>query len=214
MSALDQRVLGDDGAGMVAFGEQFQRGPGQPPAFLDRLIGVGVAADVDRADHIARLGQLPAQDIGEVTFRPQFGFEIETRRQVEIAVRRSRKTIDTAVLATAVRVDRLSEMDIRRIVAADHAARAFLGDLGARARAILVEQLTRPAVIFGVVPDALKATFGIGRGAAPLDLAADRGAVGRGQIIHGPILPFPCLSRCDIRLLPVVTAARAFEAGL
>ena len=56
--ALYQRVLGDDRARMAASGQQLQRGAGEAPALLNRLVGVGVAADVDRLHPVARPGQL------------------------------------------------------------------------------------------------------------------------------------------------------------
>ncbi len=177
--AFDQRVLGDDGARVMAFGEQFQCGAGQPPLLLDRLVGIGVAADVDRADHVAGFGQLRAQHLGEIALGAQLRFKIEAGRQVEVAVRRSRKTINAAVFAAAIRVDRLAEGDVRRVVAADHAARAFLGDLGARAWRILVQQRALPAVVLGLMADAFEAALGIGRSTAALERAGGAGRIGR-----------------------------------
>src|SRR3546814_11602753 len=107
-----------------------------------------------------------AQHLGEVAFRAQFRLEVQPGQQVEVAVRGPREAIDAPVFAAPVRVDRLAEGDVRRVVAADHAARAFLGDFGARAWCLFVQQGALPAVVFGLVTDALAAAFRVGGGAA------------------------------------------------
>ena len=75
--AFDQRVLGDDGARVVALIQQRQRGTGEAPAFFDRLVGVGVAADVDRLAGVVLLGQLVAEDVGEVGLGEQLRLEVQ-----------------------------------------------------------------------------------------------------------------------------------------
>src|SRR5690349_14945432 len=85
--ALDQRVLGHEGARVVAFSQKLQRGTGEAPLFLHRLVRVSIAADVDRADLVVRLGQLRAQHLGEIALGTDLRFEVEARRQVEVAVR-------------------------------------------------------------------------------------------------------------------------------
>ena len=78
------------------------------------------------------------------------------------------------MLAAAIRVQRLIEGDVGRVVAADHAPGTFLGDLRARARRILVQQCALPAVVLGLMADRFEAAFRIGGGTAAL-VRADRG---------------------------------------
>src|SRR6185312_12354371 len=166
---FDQRVLGDDRAGVVALGQHLQRGAGESPLLLDRLVGIGVAADVDRADLVAGFRQFGAQYFGEVGLGADPRFEVQPRREVEVAVAGPGKAINTSMLAPAIRVHRLVEGDVGRVVAGDDAARALLGDLGARARRGLVQQQALPAVVLGVVTDGLEAPLRVGGGAAALD---------------------------------------------
>src|SRR6201996_9507463 len=84
-------------------------------------------------------------------------------------MRRACVAVDAAMLATAIGIQRLAEMDVGRVVMADHAARAFFGNLGTRARQGLVEHGMLPAVVFGMVADRLEAPFRIGGGAAAFE---------------------------------------------
>src|SRR5713226_6035432 len=58
---------------------------------------------------------------------------------------RARVAVDAAVLAAAVRVDRLLEADVGRVVARDNRARALLGDRGLEQARVLL--LGSPAVV-------------------------------------------------------------------
>ncbi len=163
---LHHRILGDDGAGVVALGQHFQRSARQFPTALDRLIRVCIAADIDRANHITRPRQFQSQHLGQIALGAQLRFEIQTRREIEIAVRRAGEAIDAAVLATTIRIECLIEMDVGRVVARDDAARAFLGHFGAWARRLLVQQQALPAVVFRVVANGFEAPLRIGGSAA------------------------------------------------
>ncbi|EIM03146.1 hypothetical protein [Rhodanobacter denitrificans] len=86
--------------------------------------------------------------------------------------------------------------------AGDHALGALLGDLGARARCIPVQQRALPAVVLGLVADAFEAAFRIGGGAAALERAR-RGELFRGGrqwrgTIHRGSVARRRLSRRDI----------------
>ena len=142
--AFDQCVLGDDRARMAALGEHFE----------DRRVirngvrsagTVGIRAEVDRRTAIARLGELRAQQLGGVGLGKQPRFEIESRRQIEVAVRWPRVAVDAAVLAAAIRVDRLLERHVGRIVAADDRARgSSVTIVSGAARARLRDTSRRP----------------------------------------------------------------------
>ncbi|MNE65772.1 hypothetical protein D3C80_1612790 [compost metagenome] len=85
--------------------QHFEGLPGDLVLALDRLIGVGVGAQIDRRALIAAFGQLLLQHIDSVGLGDQFGFEIQPRRHVPVSVARPRVTINAAVFATAIGVD-------------------------------------------------------------------------------------------------------------
>ena len=165
--ALDQRVLGDDRARMAVLGEHLEDRARDAVAALDRLVRIRVRAEIDRRADIARFAELLAQKLGRIRLREQLRLEIDACREIQIPVRRPRVAVDAAVLAAAVRIDRLLEMDVRRIVAADDRARALLGHDGIRPRRRLV--LAIPAVVLARARDRLEAAFAIRRRAAALD---------------------------------------------
>jgi len=171
---------------VAAFCQHLQRGAGQPPFLLHRLVRVGIAADVDRLHRVARLRQLRAQHFRQVGLGAQLRFEIQPRRQIQVAVRRTREAIDAAVLAAAVRIQRLLERDVGRVVVRDHAARTLFGHLGARTRCGFVQHGALPAIILGMVAHAFETPLRIGSGAATLD---SRGRRVFGRALHPASLP-------------------------
>ena len=92
-------------------------GDAEPP--LDRLIGVGVAAERDRPADVVFLAQLGGQQRRRLRLVEDAALEIEPRRQAEIGVARPRIAIDAAMLAAAIGIDRAVEADVRRFVARD-----------------------------------------------------------------------------------------------
>src|SRR5262249_31621287 len=104
---------GDDGDGMAKLPNHFQNRTGYVKSPLDRLIRIGAGADIDRLAHIARLSQLPLQQLRRVLFVEELGLEVEARRKVDGRVRRARKAINASMLASPVRIDRLIERYIR-----------------------------------------------------------------------------------------------------
>ncbi len=130
--ARHQRVLGDQRERMPRLSQHLDQLPRQRVFALDWLIRISIDAQRNRAGHIPRPRQLPPQQFRRICFGEQPGFEIQARRQIEIRVRGPCKTVATAMLAAAIRIDRLREPDVRRLIAADNAARGFLGDLGAQ----------------------------------------------------------------------------------
>ena len=123
--ALDQRRLGHDRERVLVLGQHLDDLPRDLPLALDRLVRVGVGAERDRVAHVAALRELRAQQLRRVGLREELRLEVEARRQVEVRVRRPRVAVDAAVLAALVRIDRLRERDVGRIVARDDRARAL-----------------------------------------------------------------------------------------
>src|SRR5690606_33208374 len=111
---------------------------------LDRLIRIGVGADRDQARLITRRRQFPLQQLRRVRLGEQPAFEIEPRGEAEISVAWPRVTIDAAMLAAAIRIDRAVETDIGRIVAGDDRARSVDRHAGLERRQ-LIEAL--PAIV-------------------------------------------------------------------
>src|SRR5205823_161187 len=70
--------------------------------------------------------------------------------------------------ASSIRIDRLRESDVGRVVARDHALRVLDGDDGLRAR-VLVARILEPAIVGGIALPHLEAAFDVDRGAAALD---------------------------------------------
>ena len=71
---------------------------------------------------VARRGEFFAQQLRGVALGEQLGLEVEAGRKIQVAVGRTRVAVDAAVLATAIRIDRPIEPDVRRFVAADDRA--------------------------------------------------------------------------------------------
>ena len=115
--ALDQRRLGDQPHRLAELGTHLQHRAGDLPVALHRLVGVGVGAYRNRLAAIGRARQLRAQQPGRVALGEQPGLEIQPRRQAPIRIARPRIAIHAAMLATVVRVDRLVERNVRRLIA-------------------------------------------------------------------------------------------------
>lgn len=68
---------------------------------LDRLIGVGIDTQRDGLTLVGRPRDFLAQPLRRIGLGVQFRFEIESRRQIEIRMRRPREAVDTATLYTS-----------------------------------------------------------------------------------------------------------------
>jgi hypothetical protein len=123
-----QRRFGHDRERVFAGAQHREDRARDLPFALDRLVRVGVGAKRDRVADIARFRQFSFQEQGGVGLCEQLRLEIEARRQVEVGVRRPRIAVDAAVLAALVRVDRLRERNVRRLVARDDRARILNRD--------------------------------------------------------------------------------------
>ena len=143
---------------------------------LDRLIRIGIGADRDRLWRIIRRRQFALKEFGRVRLHEQFGFEIEAGGEPEIGMRGPRETINAAVLAAAVRIDRAIKRDVGRIVAGDDLAGGVGGHCGLERRQLLQ---TLPAVIESDPRHRLVPAGGVrGRAAAAAAFAIDASAMG------------------------------------
>src|SRR5262245_20171832 len=152
--------------------EHFEDAPHHLMLALDRLVGIGIGTDGDRARRVAGSRKLALEQFGCVRLGKQLGFEIEPGRKAEIGVGRPREAIDATVLAAAVRIDRAIEADVRRIVARDDLARRVDSHRGPE-RWQLLERL--PAVVEAHARQRLVASGGIRlRAAAAAALPVNR----------------------------------------
>jgi hypothetical protein len=117
--ALDERVLGDDGERVLACGEHREDRARDAERALGRLVRIGVRAERDRARTIGGRSELQAQQRRRVRLGEDARFEVEPGRQTEVCVRRAGVAVHAAVLAPAVRIDRLIERDVGGVVARD-----------------------------------------------------------------------------------------------
>ena len=130
---------------------------------LDRLIRIGIGADGDDLGHIAGRRQFALQQLRRMRLHEQLRFEIEARRQAEIGVRRPGETIDAAVLAAAIGIDRAVEGNVGGIVAGDDLPRRVDRHRRPERRQILDAQ---PTVIEGDAGQRLEASGAVGDRAA------------------------------------------------
>jgi hypothetical protein len=128
--ALDGARLGDQRERVPRFLQQLDHRAREPQLALDGLVAVGGGADGDVARPVALAAEFGAQHLDEVALGDQLGLEVEAGREVEVAVRRARETIDAAVLAAPVRVERAVEGDVGRLVLGEHRLHVFEAHLG------------------------------------------------------------------------------------
>ena len=118
---------------MRTFRQHLDHGARDAKPALDRLVRVGGRPDVERARLVRAAGEGLAQLLGGVDLGDDARFEVEARRQVEVAVRRASEAIDAAVFAAAIGVDREIERQVRRVVAGQDRTDPLLDDRGFRA---------------------------------------------------------------------------------
>ena len=160
--------------GMAEFPQHFQDRTHDAVFALDRLIGIGVGADRHHRRAVARLAQLGFQQLRRVRLEQKLRLEIEAGRQAEIGVGRPRETIDAAMLAAAIGIDRAVERDVGRAVPRDDGARRVFHHLRAQGRRRLV--LPGPAIVEADIFLQIEAARGVGARAAAVDI--DAGGIG------------------------------------
>src|ERR1700682_1951774 len=152
--------------------QHLQNAAHDPALATNRLMGTGVGADRDHARLVILRRQFLLQKLRRIGLCKQLRFEVEPRRQAQKSVGRPRETIDTAMFAAPVRIDRTIKTDIGRIVACDDFSRGIERDAGLERRQ-LIEAL--PAVVESYAGFSLKAASVVGlRAAATPPLAFDR----------------------------------------
>ena len=132
--AQHQRRFRHDADRMTGALQHFENTPHDLVAPLDRLVRIGIGADRDDLRLVAGRRQFALEELGRIRLHEQLRFEIEPRRQPEIGVGRSRETIDAAVLAPAIRIDRTIEGNVRRVVAGDDLAGGIRRHAGLKRR--------------------------------------------------------------------------------
>jgi hypothetical protein len=108
---------------VAGLGQHLDQRTGDALLALDRLVGIGIDAECQWRRSMAGTRELGAEQFSGVGLGEQAGFEVEPGGEVEIAVAGPREAVGATVLAATVRIDRLLEPDVWRIVAADDAAR-------------------------------------------------------------------------------------------
>ena len=121
--ALYQRGLGDERNGVAGFGQNLQHRAGDLEFFFGGLIGVGDNAQRQRAGGMPAPPQILAQPPRRVALGENLRLKIQSRRKPQIRMRRARKAVDAAVLASAIGVGRQCVRNVRRFVFGHHAFR-------------------------------------------------------------------------------------------
>ena len=93
------------------------------------------------------------------------------------------------MFATTVRIHRLGEMNVRRIVMRNDAARPLFGDFRFRTRPLFIQQRVLPAVVFGMMSYGFEPSLRIGSGATTFDCG--------GNICHLRSMRLLCLNCRD-----------------
>ncbi len=152
---------------MTARRQYFQDRARDFPFAFHRLIGVGVGADGDAVALVAWPGNFRLQQLCCVGLGKQACLEIQPRRQIQVRMRRACVAIDATVFATAIGVDRLSERDVRRVIAGNDTLGPLRGDDGPGTARFLLRRRV-PAVFESLARILLETPFGIEGGAAAL----------------------------------------------
>ncbi len=109
---LDQCSFGHDCDGVVELLQDLKARPCNQAVFFNGLVWVSVCPDRERGDLVGLCRQFLAQNNAHVGARNKAGFEIQSCGQTQIGVAGSGKTIDAAMLAPSIRVDRTVKRQI------------------------------------------------------------------------------------------------------
>ncbi len=154
----DECALGDDGQRVSCACHHLDNRARHFHVALIGLIGVRVRAQRNRLAHVAGTRELLLQHFSRVGLVEQTRLEIEPGREAHIRVAGTRVAIDATVAASPVRVDRLLEGNVRRVVRGDYAASAIRLEHRGNAVGLFLQV---PAVVNRLEVRALKAPAGI-----------------------------------------------------
>ena len=192
--AQDAARLGHDRQRLPRLVQHLQHATGEAQLALDRLVGVGGRAEVDRLRAPAGSAQRDAQALGGIDLGDQTRFEIQPGRQVQVTVSRPCITVDAAMLAAAVGIDRPLEGQVGRVVAREDLCAGLQAHLGGNRRRTVPQRAARiaPAVIDRLAGVAFEAVRDLPAGATPARWARrlrPAGACGQGRR-HGETGPW------------------------
>src|SRR5207253_874171 len=133
---------------------------------LGGLIRIGVGAERDRLADVARMAELLVEEFSGVRLVEDLGLEVEARRKIHVGMGRPCEAVAAAVLAAAIRIDRLREADVRRVVPGDDRAGGLADVFGiGMARRVFLEI---PAVVESDLGAGLEAAWRVDAGTASL----------------------------------------------
>src|SRR5579871_4296219 len=122
--AQHERALGDDRDRVARARQHLEDRSRDAHAPLDGLVGIGVGAESYGLADVPGLCELRFQHSRRILLVEQTSLEIDSGRQTHVGMARARVAITATMTAAPIRVDRLLERDIGRVVGADHFARA------------------------------------------------------------------------------------------
>ena len=121
--AGDQRALGGDAHRVLASKQDLEQRARDLVGFLERLVWIGVRAERDGRALVVRRGKFFFEQRCGVGLVKKFRFEIEAGGEADVGVAGAGVAVNTAMLASPIRIDRLPEMNVGRVVAADDRSR-------------------------------------------------------------------------------------------
>src|SRR5258708_26746346 len=99
---------------MAKIAQHFEDRTGDAEPTLDRLIGIGIAAERERFAAVPLFAQLGREQSRSLRLVEEAALEIEARRQAEIGMARPRLARKAALLPAAGPGDPAFQADIRR----------------------------------------------------------------------------------------------------
>ena len=142
---------------------RLKNGPRDPVAPLDRLINVGDAAQHDRAWTIAGSREGALKQLHRARLDEQLRLEVEPWRQPHIGVVGPCVAIDAAMLAAAIRIDRLLERYVRARIGRNDRLRQFRRDDRLKGR----DLVGAPPVVISLSREPFVAAIGVGARPSP-----------------------------------------------
>src|SRR5436190_24294589 len=112
-------ILRDDRRRIAELCQNREASAGNLQLPLDRLEGIGHAADGDDVRLPLRRQKLLAKQLGGILLDDDLRLEVEASGEAEVFVGRPSEAVDAAVLTSAIRIDAVSEADVGAVVVGD-----------------------------------------------------------------------------------------------